>query len=63
MHFIPLHLHPYYRDTFGYQPEHLPNATRIFAELMSLPLYPAMTDEDVSSVCRAVRAIVEQERR
>jgi dTDP-4-amino-4,6-dideoxygalactose transaminase len=63
VHFIPVHLHPYYRDTFGYRPEHLPNATRIFAELMSLPLYPAMTDEDVSSVCRAVRAIVEQERR
>ena len=63
VHFIPLHLHPYYRDTYGYLPEHLPNATRLFAGLMSLPLYPAMTEDDVVSVCRAVRAIVEEESR
>lgn len=62
VHFIPVHMHPYYRDTFGYAPSDLPNAARIFADMVSLPLYPAMTDEDVVSVHRAVRAIVEEAR-
>ena len=63
VHFIPLHLHPYYRDTFNYAADQFPNAARIYSGLVSLPLYPAMTDDDVVSVCRAVRAIVEQSRR
>ena len=62
VHFIPVHLHPYYRDTYGYAAEDFPRAIRIYRELVSLPLYPAMTPEDVASVCRAVRAIVEQYR-
>ena len=63
VHFIPLHVHPYYRDTFGYEPAAFPVASRIYEGLVSLPLYPAMTEEDVASVHRAVRAIVEQRRR
>ncbi|MEO6213082.1 MAG: DegT/DnrJ/EryC1/StrS family aminotransferase [Vicinamibacterales bacterium] len=59
VHFIPVHLHPYYRETFGYAAGDFPNAERIYAELVSLPLYPAMTEEDVVSVHRAVRAVVE----
>lgn len=62
VHFIPVHAHPYYRQTFGYADTDFPNASRIFPELVSLPLYPAMSDEDVVSVCRAVRAVVEQSR-
>lgn len=62
VHFIPVHMHPYYRDTYGHQPDDFPNAARIYAELVSLPLYPAMTDQDVASVVTAVRAIVEQHR-
>jgi dTDP-4-amino-4,6-dideoxygalactose transaminase len=62
VHFIPVHTHPYYRDTFGYAKDDLPNASRLFSELVSLPLYPAMVEEDVMSVSRAVRAIVQQHR-
>ncbi len=62
VHFIPVHLHPYYRDTFGYRPEDFPTASRIFSEMLSLPLYPAMREEDVGTVSRAVRAIVGQNR-
>ena len=59
VHFIPVHMHPYYRETFGYRPEDFPIASAIYAELVSLPLYPAMTRDDVTSVHRAVRAIVD----
>ena len=62
VHFIPVHLHPYYRDTFGYKRNDLPNAVRIYDELVSLPLYPAMSEDDVAGVAEAVRAIVEQHR-
>ena len=40
MHFIPLHLHPYYRDRFGYKPEDFPNASAVFDRIVSLPIYP-----------------------
>ena len=63
VHFIPVHLHPYYRDTYGYTRGDVPTAERIYDEMVSLPLYPAMSEEDVESVHRAVRAVVEQARR
>ena len=44
VHFIPLHLHPYYRDKFGYKPEDFPNASAVFERIISLPIYPKMTE-------------------
>ena len=61
--FIPLHLHPYYRDTFGYCPADLPNASAAFDRLVSLPMYTKMTEADVQRVIDTVRAIVMQSRR
>jgi dTDP-4-amino-4,6-dideoxygalactose transaminase len=63
VHFIPLHLHPYYRDTFGYRPEDFPNASAIFARIISLPIYPKMTEADVQDVIGAVRNIASHYRR
>lgn len=63
VHFIPLHLHPYYRDTYGYRPEDLPVATRAYDRLVSLPLYPRMTPSDVDRVIEAVFEILERHRR
>ena len=63
IHFAPVHLQPFYRQAFGFRRGLCPSAEMIAGRTLSLPLYPAMTDADVSSVCRAVRAIVEQERR
>ncbi len=60
VHFIPLHLHPYYRDKYGYAPTDLPNAHAAFQRILSLPLYPKMTDGDVRDVVGAVRALVEE---
>ena len=62
VHFIPLHLHPYYRETFGYRPEDFPNALQAYRGAVSLPLYPQMTEADVWDVIGAVRRIVERHR-
>ncbi|HEY3168488.1 MAG TPA: DegT/DnrJ/EryC1/StrS family aminotransferase [Candidatus Binatia bacterium] len=63
VHFIPLHLHPYYRDMFGYKPEDFPTASRVFERIISLPIYPSMSKESVHRVIAAVTSIVEKSRR
>jgi dTDP-4-amino-4,6-dideoxygalactose transaminase len=63
VHFIPLHLHPYYRDKFGYKPEDFPNASAVFDRIISLPIYPKMTEANVRDVIVAVRQIVQEYRR
>jgi dTDP-4-amino-4,6-dideoxygalactose transaminase len=62
VHFIPLHLHPYYVAGFGYQPEDLPVAFREYRRELSLPIYSRMTDYDVESVIDAVVDIIVQAR-
>ena len=63
VHFIPVHLHPYYRDQFGYQRGDYPNAERIYERIISLPLYPKMTQEAMQDVIAAVQRIVARYRR
>lgn len=58
VHFIPLHMHSYYRDRFGYQPGDFPVADRAFDEVLSLPLYPSLTDDEIDRVAAAVKDIV-----
>ena len=58
VHFIPLHLHPYYRETYGYRPEDLPVATAEYERLISLPIYPKMTLGQVERVIDTVVEIV-----
>ncbi|HEX7337374.1 MAG TPA: DegT/DnrJ/EryC1/StrS family aminotransferase [Gemmatimonadales bacterium] len=54
VHFIPLHLHPFYRQKYGYLPHRFPVAYSAYQRMLSLPLHPALTDEDVSDVIAAV---------
>jgi len=63
VHFIPLHLHPYYRDTYGYRPEQFPVAQSNYERMLSLPLHPGLTDDDVADVVTAVRDIARRYRR
>jgi dTDP-4-amino-4,6-dideoxygalactose transaminase len=63
VHFIPIHLHPYYRDRYGYKPNDFPVAYREYQALVSLPIYPTMRDEDVSDVIEAVGGIVTENRK
>ena len=58
VHFIPLHVHPYYRETYGYKPEDFPVAYREYLREISLPIYSKMTDDDVRDVIDAVTDIV-----
>jgi perosamine synthetase len=60
VHFIPLHLHPYYRDRYGYRPGDLPNAEDAFARCISLPIYPDMTDAEVDRVAGAIEHFVQK---
>ncbi|HXE84894.1 MAG TPA: DegT/DnrJ/EryC1/StrS family aminotransferase [Gemmatimonadales bacterium] len=63
VHFIPLHVHPYYRDKYGYAPTDFPVAFSNFERLLSLPLHPGLTDQDVSDVIDAVLDVVQTYRR
>ncbi len=59
VHFIPLHLHPYYRETYGFRPDDFPVANREYLREISLPIYSKMSDADVNDVIAAVLEIVE----
>jgi len=59
VHFIPLHLHPYYRNEYGYSPSDFPTAASLYERIVSLPLYPKMTDEELDYVIDSVREILE----
>lgn len=63
VHYIPLHLHPYWRDTYGLLPEQFPNATRAFKYIVSLPLYTRMTDADQDRVICTVRSLLQRRHR
>jgi dTDP-4-amino-4,6-dideoxygalactose transaminase len=58
VHFIPLHLHPYYRDTYGCKPQDCPVAAREYERLVSLPLYSKMTDAEARRVVVAVSGLL-----
>lgn len=56
VHFIPLHLHPFYRDRYGFTPSSFPVSTAEYEREVSLPIYSAMSDADVEAVIDAVTA-------
>jgi perosamine synthetase len=58
VHYIPVHLHPYYRERFRYQGGECPVAERAYEQLISLPMFHGMTDQDVEDVIEAVRKVV-----
>jgi perosamine synthetase len=63
VHFIPLHMHPYYRDTYHYRPDDLPVARAVYERSVSLPIYSKMSDEDVARVIDAVVSVATLHRR
>ena len=58
VHWLPLHQHPYYREKYGYQPGDFPVAARLYPEFLTLPLFPDMTEAEVTYVCDALKSIV-----
>jgi len=57
VHYIPVHLHPYYRERFGYRGGEFPVAERAYSRLISLPMFHGMTDQDIEDVITAVSKI------
>lgn len=54
VHWRPLHLHPYYQETFHWQPEHLPVASAAWPRILTLPLFPTMTEAELDTVVAAI---------
>lgn len=59
VHFIPLHLHPYYQRSWSYRPGDFPIAEAEYERCVSLPLYPSMSDSDIHRVIDAVASVVQ----
>jgi dTDP-4-amino-4,6-dideoxygalactose transaminase len=60
VHFVPLHLQPYYQKQFGYKAGDFPQAENEYARCLSLPIYPSMSDEEIDYVIHAVSEVVRQ---
>lgn len=63
VHWRPLHLHPYYQETFGWRPSHFPVATELWRRTVSLPIFPAITGDERAAVVTAVRELCRRFRR
>ncbi|MCG6538314.1 MAG: DegT/DnrJ/EryC1/StrS family aminotransferase, partial [Syntrophales bacterium LBB04] len=59
IHYIPVHLHPFYQKRFGYRMGHCPKAEKAYEQIISLPIFPLMGDREVRAVINAVTEIVE----
>jgi dTDP-4-amino-4,6-dideoxygalactose transaminase len=62
-HFWGLHLHAYYRERYGIDPASLPHATAISHDILSLPLFPGMTDKNVADIIRAIEKVLTHTRK
>jgi perosamine synthetase len=58
VHYIPVHLHPYYRDRFGFKGGEFPVAENAYERLISLPMFHAMTEQDVENVICAIGKVI-----
>ncbi|MEX2492805.1 MAG: DegT/DnrJ/EryC1/StrS aminotransferase family protein [Nitrospirales bacterium] len=63
VHFIPLHLHPYYRDNYRYLSNDFPVASAVFERIISLPIYPKMTETDIQYIIEVVTTLIQTHRR
>jgi perosamine synthetase len=58
VHYVPVHKHRYYRDRFGFKGGEYPVAEKAYEQLISLPMFHGMTDDDVNDVVRAVAKVI-----
>ena len=63
VHFIPLHIQPYWKNRYGFRPEDFPISLEVYQRSVSLPIYPSMTDEEVGRVIKSVRKILSEAQR
>lgn len=58
VHYVPLHLHPFYQRVFGYKKGDYPRAEKYYEQAITLPIFPMMRDEDTEDVIRAVKKVI-----
>ncbi len=63
VHWMPLHMHPYYRKNYGFQPQDLPCAAWVYPQIISLPIYPDMTELEVERVCDTLKTLIARHRK
>jgi dTDP-4-amino-4,6-dideoxygalactose transaminase len=63
VHFIPIHLHPYYKNKYHYKSGDYPVTEAVYANEISLPIYPAMSDDDAHDVIDAIKTIIRSNRK
>ncbi|MDO8470431.1 MAG: DegT/DnrJ/EryC1/StrS family aminotransferase, partial [bacterium] len=62
VHYIPVHLHPFYKKTFGYKKGDFPIAEQYYERTITLPLFPKMTSREISTVVKTVREVISRYR-
>jgi len=58
VHYIPVHLQPYYQKRFGYHPGDFPRAENYYSRAITLPVFPKMSDKDIDDVVKAVKKVI-----
>ncbi len=62
VHWRPLHMHPFYKECLGWKNHHLPAATKLWCEIISLPIFSAMTADEMAHVANTVRSVCTEHR-
>ncbi|MBN1863870.1 MAG: DegT/DnrJ/EryC1/StrS family aminotransferase [Victivallales bacterium] len=57
VHYMPLHMHPYYAGKYGYEPDSFPVAKSLYQGAVSLPIYPGLSDQAIDKTCREIRKL------
>ena len=60
VHYIPLHLHPYYKNRYGYESQDFPKSFDFYSNEISLPIYPKMKDSDLKDVVNSVNKLIKK---
>lgn len=63
VHWLPLHMHPYYREKYGYRPGDFPVAAQLYPEVITLPLYPGLSDGEMKYVSGAIKDLIARHRK
>ncbi len=57
VHYMPLHMHPYYVEKYGYVPDSFPVARKLYEGAVSLPIYPGLSDQAIDKICTEIRKL------
>ena len=58
VHYIPIHLHPYYKKNIRTFEDMMPVAEKIYKKIITLPLFPTMTEKDITDVIKSVNKVI-----